>query len=122
MHPPSNPSEKGRIEYLAKPLDAYRESKTRFNDGACDAKGRFIAGTLSVEDGKGGSLWSYGVGDEGVRLVDGEDISVSMDHDIHETHTKVLIRTSTGLERARMDSRQQDNVLYQLQTRTYLGL
>lgn len=77
LHPPSKPSDKGRLEYLAKPLDAYRESKTRFNDGACDAKGRFIAGTLSVEDGKGGSLWSYGIGDEGVRLVDDEGITDS---------------------------------------------
>ncbi|KAG8680432.1 hypothetical protein FRC09_018239 [Ceratobasidium sp. 395] len=77
LHPPSSESEKGRLEYLATPLDAYRESKTRFNDGACDARGRFFAGTLTVEDGKGGSLWSYGIGDEGVRVVDDNDISDS---------------------------------------------
>ncbi|KAG8680476.1 hypothetical protein FRC09_018207 [Ceratobasidium sp. 395] len=78
LHPPSSESDKGRLEYLATPLDAYRESKTRFNDGACDARGRFFAGTLTVEDGKGGSLWSYGIGDEGVRVVDDNDISYTL--------------------------------------------
>ncbi|KAL5639089.1 hypothetical protein ACGC1H_006569 [Rhizoctonia solani] len=76
LHPPSTSSDKGRIEYLATPLTAEEEAKTRFNDGACDAKGRFFAGTLADENAKGGSLWSYGIGEEGVRLVDGEDISV----------------------------------------------
>ncbi|KAG9102795.1 hypothetical protein FRC06_001097 [Ceratobasidium sp. 370] len=77
LHPPSSDSERGNLEYLATPLDAYRESKTRFNDGACDARGRFLAGTLTVENGGGGSLWSYGVSGEGVRLIDGNDISDS---------------------------------------------
>ncbi|CAE7090212.1 unnamed protein product, partial [Rhizoctonia solani] len=77
LHPPSTGSEKGRIEYLATPLTAEEEAIRRFNDGACDAKGRFLAGTLGDENAKGGSLWSYGIGDEGVRLVDGGDISDS---------------------------------------------
>ncbi|GAB1522525.1 hypothetical protein RhiTH_005645 [Rhizoctonia solani] len=77
LHPPSTPSEKGRVEYLATPLTAEQEAKTRFNDGACDARGRFFAGTLADENAKGGSLWSYGIGDEGIRLVDDRDISDS---------------------------------------------
>ncbi|QRV97580.1 SMP-30/gluconolaconase/LRE-like region protein [Ceratobasidium sp. AG-Ba] len=75
LHPPASESEKGRLEYLATPLDPYLESKTRFNDGACDVRGRFLAGTLSVENGTGGTLWSYGINDEGVKLVDDNDIS-----------------------------------------------
>ncbi|KAF8603997.1 hypothetical protein BDV93DRAFT_556007 [Ceratobasidium sp. AG-I] len=77
LHPPPNESTKGRLEYLVTPLDAYRESKTRFNDGACDARGRFVAGTLSVENGAGGSLWIYGGKEEGAKLVDEDDISDS---------------------------------------------
>ncbi|QRW24509.1 SMP-30/gluconolaconase/LRE-like region protein [Rhizoctonia solani] len=33
LHPPSTPSEKGHVEYLATPLTAEQEAKTRFNDG-----------------------------------------------------------------------------------------
>ncbi|KAF8756247.1 WD40 repeats protein [Rhizoctonia solani] len=84
LHPPSTPSEKGHVEYLATPLTAEQEAKTRFNDGACDARGRFFAGTLADENAKGGSLWSYGIGDEGIRLVDDRDIRqiLAYDYDI----------------------------------------
>lgn len=95
LHPPLDETSKGRIEYLATPLNTQQESKTRFNDGACDAKGRFVSGTLAVEGIKGGSLWSYGVNDEGVRLVDDKDISVSGIYAIHGVQTNKI---STGLE------------------------
>jgi hypothetical protein len=111
LHPPLDAANKGSIEYLATPLNAYQESKTRFNDGACDAKGRFIAGTLAVENGTGGSLWSYGVDGEGVRLVDDDDISVStLSHTIYGMYAEVF----KGLERVGVDSGQQDYVLHQL--------
>ena len=48
------------LHYLCQPIpDSYR-SHTRFNDGACDPQGRFVAGTLHSEaHGIPGQLWSY---------------------------------------------------------------
>ncbi|KAH9944055.1 uncharacterized protein BXZ73DRAFT_39512 [Epithele typhae] len=48
------------LRYLSRPLpEAYR-GRTRFNDGACDRKGRFVAGTLfSAKHDVPGQLWRY---------------------------------------------------------------
>jgi len=44
----------------------------RFNDGRCDAKGRFIAGTVyPPKDRDGANLWSLGTNLQAVKLVDG---------------------------------------------------
>ncbi len=38
--------EDGALRYLSRPIPADFQPFTRFNDGACDQKGRFVAGTL----------------------------------------------------------------------------
>ncbi len=46
--------------------------KNRFNDGRCDAKGRFIAGSYyPPKDYDGANLWSLGTDLEATRLVEG---------------------------------------------------
>lgn len=69
------------LKYLSRPLehDPDRENAQRFNDGACDARGRFFAGTLETLDPPyAGQLWCFDplVGEGKARLVDG-DIHVS---------------------------------------------
>ncbi|KAJ4486247.1 hypothetical protein J3R30DRAFT_3445431 [Lentinula aciculospora] len=50
----------GSLEYLAQPLPEEHVSFTRFNDGTCDAQGRYIAGTIhSPERGIPGKLYMY---------------------------------------------------------------
>ncbi|KAJ3788014.1 regucalcin [Lentinula aff. detonsa] len=50
----------GSVEYLARPLPEEHVSFTRFNDGGCDAKGRYIAGTVySPGHGIPGKLYMY---------------------------------------------------------------
>jgi len=45
--------------------------KTRFNDGRCDARGRFIAGSYyPPKDYDGANLWSLGDNDEVIKLAD----------------------------------------------------
>jgi len=49
---------KGTIKYLATPLPPSQEPYVRFNDGACDRKGRFFAGTCHSDNPYvAGSLW-----------------------------------------------------------------
>ncbi|EMD42238.1 hypothetical protein CERSUDRAFT_42678 [Gelatoporia subvermispora B] len=38
------------LRYLCKPLPPDHSPYTRFNDGACDSKGRFVAGTICSRD------------------------------------------------------------------------
>lgn len=74
--PPSSPSSSssqedisithGRLHYLSQPLKSYpplRQRAQRFNDGACDSRGRFFAGTLEAWDEEGcywgGQLWCF---------------------------------------------------------------
>ncbi|KAI0330567.1 regucalcin [Cubamyces sp. BRFM 1775] len=38
--------ENSKLRYLSRPLPAAFQPFTRFNDGACDSEGRFVAGTL----------------------------------------------------------------------------
>ncbi|KAJ3879062.1 hypothetical protein F5051DRAFT_214467 [Lentinula edodes] len=50
----------GSIEYLAQPLPEEHVPFTRFNDGTCDVRGRYIAGTVySPEHGIPGKLYMY---------------------------------------------------------------
>ncbi|KXN89948.1 Regucalcin [Leucoagaricus sp. SymC.cos] len=49
-----------RLEYISKPLPAQEVPHTRFNDGGCDSKGRFFAGTLySPKHDIPGRLYKY---------------------------------------------------------------
>ncbi|KAF8640575.1 hypothetical protein AX17_000237 [Amanita inopinata Kibby_2008] len=48
------------LKYLSKPLPPEHAPYTRFNDGGCDAKGRFFAGTIhSVEHDVPGQLYRF---------------------------------------------------------------
>ena len=48
------------LKYLSTPLPTNHIPHTRFNDGACDSKGRFFAGTIcSKEHGIHGKLYRY---------------------------------------------------------------
>jgi len=48
------------LRYLSTPLDQKHEPYIRFNDGGCDSRGRFFAGTLaSNKPPINGQLWRY---------------------------------------------------------------
>lgn len=49
-----------QLKYLSQPLPEAEASRVRFNDGACDRRGRFFAGTI-YDKNKGipGKLWRY---------------------------------------------------------------
>ncbi|OBZ79256.1 Regucalcin [Grifola frondosa] len=48
------------LRYLCKPIPSNYRPFTRFNDGACDSKGRFIAGTIFHKDSEvPGQLYMY---------------------------------------------------------------
>ena len=54
-----NPGSK-ELTYLSKPLPSEHVGHVRFNDGACDPQGRFVAGTLfSKEHDVPGQLYRY---------------------------------------------------------------
>ncbi|KAE9411021.1 hypothetical protein BT96DRAFT_952838 [Gymnopus androsaceus JB14] len=63
----------GSLQYLEEPIRDEQVSSTRFNDGACDAKGRYFAGTagtvLSPEDGSG-KLYRYDPSNHTCTIVD----------------------------------------------------
>lgn len=71
---------KPTLNYLARPLDhdPERSRAQRFNDGACDAKGRFFAGTLSMSSNSPyiGQLWCYDPSIGQAKLID-DDVLVS---------------------------------------------
>ncbi|KAL6304304.1 hypothetical protein BKA93DRAFT_733532 [Sparassis latifolia] len=49
-----------KLRYLSKPLPPEHQPRTRFNDGACDSKGRYVAGTLySPMRGVPGRIYLY---------------------------------------------------------------
>ena len=59
------------IQYLSKPLPAECVGRVRFNDGACDSKGRFFAGTIcSREHNIPGRLYCYDPSEGTTTLVD----------------------------------------------------
>lgn len=67
-----------KLNYLARPLkdNPRREQAQRFNDGACDVKGRFFAGTLVSHDPPfNGQLWCYDPVIGEAKLVD-DDVTV----------------------------------------------
>ncbi|KAF8140179.1 regucalcin [Boletus edulis] len=48
------------LRHLRKPLPEHHTPYVRFNDGACDSKGRFFAGSIHSKDqGIPGQLWMY---------------------------------------------------------------
>jgi len=58
-------------EYISRPLPAEYQPYTRFNDGACDSKGRFFAGTIYDKDrGVPGQLWKYDPADGSCTVAD----------------------------------------------------
>ncbi|KAJ6610084.1 SMP-30/Gluconolaconase/LRE-like region-domain-containing protein [Mycena sp. CBHHK59/15] len=59
------------MTYIHRPLPAEYLTHTRFNDGACDSKGRFFAGTIyDKERGVPGQLWKYDPADGSCALAD----------------------------------------------------
>lgn len=59
------------LRYLATPLAPEDEPYTRFNDGACDSKGRFLAGTIcSRERDVPGRLYMYDPHEDTCTLID----------------------------------------------------
>ncbi len=59
------------LNYFCKPIPADQQPHTRFNDGACDSKGRFFAGTVYSEgDDVPGMLYRYDPTDRSVKVVD----------------------------------------------------
>lgn len=71
----------GSLQYLEEPIRDEQVSSTRFNDGACDAKGRYFAGTagtvLSPEDGSG-KLYRYDPSNHTCTIVDDGPFTVSL--------------------------------------------
>ncbi|KAL9716164.1 hypothetical protein Ac2012v2_000609 [Leucoagaricus gongylophorus] len=60
-----------KLEYISKPLSAQEAPYTRFNDGACDSKSRFFAGTLcSPVHNIPGRLYRYDPMDKTCTVVD----------------------------------------------------
>ncbi|KAJ7361646.1 SMP-30/Gluconolaconase/LRE-like region-domain-containing protein [Mycena albidolilacea] len=58
-------------KYVCQPLPTEYQNLTRFNDGACDSKGRFFAGTVyDQERGVPGQLWKYDPADGSCSLAD----------------------------------------------------
>jgi sugar lactone lactonase YvrE len=59
------------LEYVSEPLSVEEQSYSRFNDGGCDSKGRFFAGTIySPEHGIPGRLYKYDPSDKICSIVD----------------------------------------------------
>ncbi|CAK5280561.1 unnamed protein product [Mycena citricolor] len=61
----------GKIQYISRPLPSEFLPYTRFNDGACDSKGRFFAGTVyDKARGIPGQLWRFDPSDGSCVLAD----------------------------------------------------
>ena len=59
------------LRYLATPLEPEDEPYVRFNDGACDSKGRFLAGTICGKNGDvPGRLYMYDPHENTCTLID----------------------------------------------------
>jgi len=59
------------ISHLKQPIPAAELPHTRFNDGGCDSKGRFFAGTIYDENrGIPGKLYRYDPATEACEVVD----------------------------------------------------
>ena len=59
------------LKYISQPLHIKDIAHTRFNDGGCDSKGRFFAGTIFSKDhGVVGKLYRYDPADRTCVVVD----------------------------------------------------
>ncbi|KAF8642317.1 hypothetical protein AX16_009587 [Volvariella volvacea WC 439] len=59
------------LRYISEPIAPEDVPYTRFNDGGCDSKGRFFAGTIySKEHGVTGKLYKYDPADGSCEVVD----------------------------------------------------
>jgi hypothetical protein len=95
INPASSEGDKPTITYLAQPLPGERFQYTRFNDGACDAKGRFLAGTLlspTPDHEFGGSLYRYDPGTGVCELIDDDNLTVSLSN-LHLSLPHCICRT-----------------------------
>jgi sugar lactone lactonase YvrE len=60
-----------RIDYFSQPLPDDHSQHVRFNDGACDSRGRFFAGTIcSREHNLPGKLYRYDPSTASTDIVD----------------------------------------------------
>jgi SMP-30/Gluconolactonase/LRE-like region len=67
----------------------------RFNDGACDSKGRFLAGTIySKDQGIPGQLWRYDPADGSCVVVDEGPFTVRL----LMYHRVITYREPVGLQ------------------------
>ncbi|PVG03390.1 hypothetical protein CPB86DRAFT_724160 [Serendipita vermifera] len=69
---------KAKLVHLAQPLSERERRYTRLNDGACDARGRFLAATIeSKAPGNefGGVLYQYDPATNSSRILDDRDIT-----------------------------------------------
>jgi sugar lactone lactonase YvrE len=69
---------KAQLTPLIRALSAEELLYTRLNDGACDARGRFLAATLeSTHPGHefGGALYQYDPSDRSCKMLDNQDIT-----------------------------------------------
>ncbi|TFK57168.1 regucalcin [Heliocybe sulcata] len=63
--------EGSQIRYLSQPIPSDQVPHVRFNDGACDDKGRYFAGTIYSKDHNiPGRLWRYDPADDSCVVVD----------------------------------------------------
>lgn len=60
------------LNYVAQPLSEDGEKRTRFNDGACDSAGRFLAGTVMCQERNiPGHLYIHDPADGSCKMLDG---------------------------------------------------
>jgi sugar lactone lactonase YvrE len=69
----------GNLRHLAQPLPEDEAPYTRFNDGACDAQGRFVAGTVCSRDNDvPGRLYMYDPSNGSCSVVDKGPFTVTL--------------------------------------------
>ena len=67
------------LKYISQPLPIADIAYTRFNDGGCDSKGRFFAGTIFSKDhGVAGKLYRYDPADGTCIVVDEGPFTVGL--------------------------------------------
>jgi hypothetical protein len=88
------------LKYISQPLPKGHHPHIRFNDGACDSKGRFFAGTIYSKDkGLPGQLWRYDPADRSCVVVDEGPFTVChpLPHTRGEYTLTVDLQDSNGL-------------------------
>jgi sugar lactone lactonase YvrE len=91
------------LTYICQPLPKAHLPHIRFNDGACDSKGRFFAGTIYSKDkGIPGQLWRYDPADGSCVVVDEGPFTVccSVPHPLRDRSSRTC-RTLTAWVGAR---------------------